>query len=280
MLHIIEHTLVESIKLFPFLFLTYLVMEYLEGKTGEVTEKVVKKAGSFGPLIGGIAGVVPQCGFSAAASNLYAARVITAGTLIAIYLSTSDEMLPILISAKIEGKIIVRILALKVIIAVAAGFLVDILWKSRKGNQKVCIHEMCEHDHCHCDNGIVRPALRHSVKILGFIILVTFALNLVLHNGGEEVLEKVLVNEPVLGPVIAGVIGLIPNCASSVLQTQLYVEGAMGFGTMMAGLLVGAGIGVLVLCKVNRDRKDTAKIVGLLYAIGVSCGIFLQIFVK
>ena len=280
MLHIIEHTLVESIKLFPFLFLTYLVMEYLEGKTGEVTEKVVKKAGSFGPLIGGIAGVVPQCGFSAAASNLYSARVITAGTLIAIYLSTSDEMLPILISAKIEGKIIVRILALKVIIAVAAGFLVDILWKSRKGNQKVCIHEMCEHDHCHCENGIVRPALRHSVKILGFIILVTFALNLVLHNGGEEVLEKVLVNEPVLGPVIAGVIGLIPNCASSVLLTQLYVEGAMGFGTMMAGLLVGAGIGVLVLCKVNRDRKDTAKIVGLLYAIGVSCGIFLQIFVK
>lgn len=280
MLHIIEHTLVESIKLFPFLFLTYLVMEYLEGKTGEVTEKVVKKAGSFGPLIGGIAGVVPQCVFSAAASNLYAARVITAGTLIAIYLSTSDEMLPILISAKIEGKIIVRILALKVIIAVAAGFLVDILWKSRKGNQKVCIHEMCEHDHCHCENGIVRPALRHSVKILGFIILVTFALNLVLHNGGEEVLEKVLVNEPVLGPVIAGVIGLIPNCASSVLLTQLYVEGAMGFGTMMAGLLVGAGIGVLVLCKVNRDRKDTAKIVGLLYAIGVSCGIFLQIFVK
>lgn len=280
MLHIIEHTLVESIKLFPFLFLTYLVMEYLEGKTGEVTEKVVKKAGSFGPLIGGIAGVVPQCGFSAAASNLYAARVITAGTLIAIYLSTSDEMLPILISAKIEGKIIVRILALKVIIAVAAGFLVDILWKSRKGNQKVCIHEMCEHDHCHCENGIVRPALRHAVKILGFIILVTFALNLVLHNGGEEVLEKVLVNEPVLGPVIAGVIGLIPNCASSVLLTQLYVEGAMGFGTMMAGLLVGAGIGVLVLCKVNRDRKDTAKIVGLLYAIGVSCGIFLQIFVK
>lgn len=195
MLHIIEHTLVESIKLFPFLFLTYLVMEYLEGKTGEVTEKVVKKAGSFGPLIGGIAGVVPQCGFSAAASNLYAARVITAGTLIAIYLSTSDEMLPILISAKIEGKIIVRILALKVIIAVAAGFLVDILWKSRKGNQKVCIHEMCEHDHCHCENGIVRPALRHSVKILGFIILVTFALNLVLHNGGEEVLEKVLVKD-------------------------------------------------------------------------------------
>ena len=280
MLHIIEHTLVESIKLFPFLFLTYLVMEYLEGKTGEVTEKVVKKAGSFGPLIGGIAGVVPQCGFSAAASNLYAARVITAGTLIAIYLSTSDEMLPILISAKIEGKIIVRILALKVIIAVAAGFLVDILWKSRKGNQKVCIHEMCEHDHCHCENGIVRPALRHSVKILGFIILVTFALNLVLHSGGEEVLEKVLVNEPVLGPVIAGVIGLIPSCASSVLLTQLYVEGAMGFGTMMAGLLVGAGIGVLVLCKVNRDRKDTAKIVGLLYAIGVSCGIFLQIFAK
>ena len=276
MIHIIEHTLIESIKLFPFLFLTYLVMEYMESKTGDQTEQIVRKAGKFGALIGGIAGIVPQCGFSAAASNLYAGRVITAGTLIAIYLSTSDEMLPILISAKIEGSVILQILATKVFIAVVAGFIIDIFWKNKRQYEAAYIHEMCEHDHCNCESGIFRSALNHSVKITGFIILVTFALNLVLHNGGEVVLEEILVNKPLVGPVIAGIIGLIPNCASSVLLTQLYVEGAMGFGTMMAGLLVGAGVGLLVLFRVNIDRKDTMRIGGLLYAFGVGCGNVLQ----
>lgn len=279
MIHIIEHTLEECIRLFPFLFLTYLVMEYMEGKTGKISEKIVKKAGEFGPLIGGIVGIVPQCGFSAAASNLYAGRVITAGTLIAIYLSTSDEMLPILISAKIEVSLITQILILKFLIAVVAGFAIDFIWKNERKYEASYIHEMCEKAHCHCETGIVRSALNHSVRILGFIILVTFALNLVLHNGGEDVLGELLINKPVLGPVIAGIIGLIPNCASSVLLTQLYVEGAMGFGTMMSGLLVGAGVGILVLFKVNIDCKDTLKIVGVLYAIGTGAGIILQCIV-
>lgn len=278
MIHIIEHTLIDSMKLFPFLFLTYLVMEYMESKAGVYSGKMVQKAGKFGPLIGGIVGIIPQCGFSAAASNLYAGRVITAGTLLAIYLSTSDEMLPILISAKIEGTVIVEILLTKVVIAVAAGFVIDFLWKTQQKYEAECIHEICEHEHCNCESGVFASALRHSLKITGFIILVTFLLNLVLHNGGEEVLEEILLNQAIVGPVLAGIIGLIPNCASSVLLTQLYVEGAMSFGTMMAGLLVGAGVGVLVLFRVNIDRKETLRIVGLLYAIGVGCGIVLQIF--
>lgn len=277
MFHIIEHTLIDSIKLFPFLFLTYLVMEYMESKAGVYSGKIVQKAGKLGPFIGGIAGVVPQCGFSAAASNLYAARVITTGTLLAIYLSTSDEMLPILISAKIEGNVIASILITKVAIAVIAGFAVDCIWKNKREYEAEYIHELCEHEHCNCESGVFKSALNHSVKIIGFIILVTFALNLILHNGGEEVLETILKNQSVVGPVLAGIIGLIPNCASSVLLTQLYVEGAMGFGTMMAGLLVGAGVGILVLFRVNMDRKDTLRIVGLLYGIGVGCGILLQI---
>lgn len=278
MLHIIEHTLLDSIKLVPFLFLTYLVMEYLEHKAGEKTEQVVKKAGKWGPLVGGIAGAVPQCGFSAAASNLYAGKVITLGTLIAIFLSTSDEMLPILISEKIEPGLILKILGLKVVIGAVAGFVIDLFVTGKNPDEHAHIHEICEQEHCHCEEGIWKSAVIHTLKITVFIILVTFLLNLVLHNGGEEVLADVLMNRPVIGPMIAGLVGLIPNCASSVVLTQLYVQGAMGFGTMMAGLLVGAGVGVLVLCRVNHDKKENLKIIGLLYAIGVAAGIVLQLW--
>ena len=278
MLHIIEHTLLDSIKLVPFLFLTYLVMEYLEHKAGEKTEQVVKKAGKWGPLVGGIAGAVPQCGFSAAASNLYAGKVITLGTLIAIFLSTSDEMLPILISEKIELGLILKILGLKVVIGAVAGLVIDLFVTGKNPDEYAHIHEICEQEHCHCEEGIWKSAVIHTLKITGFIILVTFLLNLVLHNGGEEVLADVLMNRPVIGPMIAGLVGLIPNCASSVVLTQLYVQGAMGFGTMMAGLLVGAGVGVLVLCRVNHDKKENLKIIGLLYAIGVAAGIVLQLW--
>lgn len=277
MIHIIEHTLIDSLKLFPFLFLTYLVMEYLESRAGAFSEKMVQKAGKFGPLIGGIAGIVPQCGFSAAASNLYAGHVITTGTLLAIYLSTSDEMLPILISAKMEGSLIAQILITKVVIAVAAGFFIDFIWKNKREYEAEYIHEICEHEHCNCESGVLASALNHSVKITIFIIIVTFVLNLILHNGGEEVLEEILLNQTFVGPILAGIIGLIPNCASSVLLTQLYVEGAMSFGSMMAGLLVGAGVGILVLFRVNIDRKDTLRIIGVLYIIGVMSGIVLQL---
>ena len=276
MLHIIEHTLLDSIKLVPFLFLTYLAMEYLEHKAGEKTEQAVRKAGKWGPLVGGIAGVAPQCGFSAAASNLYSGKVITLGTLIAIFLSTSDEMLPILISAKVDPGLILKILGVKILIGTVAGFLIDLVLAGKRHDEHVHIHEICEKEHCHCDQGIWQSALIHTLKITGFIILITFGLNLLLHNGGEEILADVLMNRPVVGPLIAGLVGLVPNCASSIVLTQLYVEGAMSFGTMMAGLLVGSGIGVLVLCRANHNRKENLRIIALLYGIGVAAGIILQ----
>lgn len=275
MWEVILDTLADTLKLAPFLFLTYIVMEYLEHKTGEKTRKLVGRAGKWGPVLGAVAGAAPQCGFSAAASNLYAGRVITLGTLIAIFLSTSDEMLPILISEKVGVAMILKILGLKLLIGMAAGFAIDLAAGSR-GRQENHIHEMCEHDHCHCERGIFGSALNHTGKILFFILLITFLLNTVLHFVGEGALSGLVLNKPLLGPAAAALVGLIPNCAASVVITQLYLEGAMGLGAMMAGLLTGAGIGILVLCRVNQDRRENFRIIALLYGIGVFSGIVIE----
>ena len=282
---VILDTVIDSVKLIPFLFLTYYVMEYLENKAADKMQNTVKKAGKLGPLFGGILGAVPQCGFSAAATSLYAGRVITLGTLIAIYLSTSDEMLPILISEKSIGTLtIIKILALKMVIGMIAGFLIDFfMHKSHHGaeedKEEEHIHELCEHDQCHCgkSSSIVGSAFIHTIKITGFILLVTFILNTVLHVWGEENLRSLFLNKPVIGELIAGVVGLIPNCAASVVLTQLYVEGVMNFAACMSGLLVGAGVGVLVLFRTNRNVKENIKIVALLYGIGVAAGLLLEL---
>lgn len=285
LLHIIEHSIVDSLKLVPFLFLTYLAMEYLEHKAGDKVVKLVHKAGKMGPLVGGIAGAAPQCGFSAAASNLYAGRIISLGTLIAIYLSTSDEMLPILISEKQPVDMIVKLLLTKVIIGVIAGFVIDFIFSKKEHDHEhshdhdehAHIHEMCEHDHCQCEKGIFRSAVSHTLQITFFILLITFALNLVLHLVGEDVLAQLVLNCPVLGPVLAGIVGLIPNCASSVAITQLYLGGALSAGAMMSGLLVGSGVGLLVLFRVNHNKKENFSIIGLLYMIGVLSGIVIEL---
>lgn len=285
LLHTLKHTLVEALKLVPFLFLTYLAMEYLEHKTGEKTKHMIKKAGKWGPVIGGIAGAVPQCGFSAAASNLYAGRVITLGTLMAIFLSTSDEMLPILISAKASMGVVGGILGIKVAIGVAAGFVID--WVMNRSKRESDhhhdhehIHELCEHEHCNCEKGIFPSALKHTLQITLFIFVITFGLHLAIEIVGEDVLANLILNKPILGPVLSGVVGLIPNCASSVVITQLYLQGAMSLGAMIAGLLVGSGVGVLVLFRVNPDKKESIRIICLLYVIGVLSGIFIECMVK
>lgn len=278
MLDIILDTLIDGAKLLPFLFLTYLAMEYLEHHTGEKTRNMVQKAGRLGPLIGGVLGAVPQCGFSAAASNLYAGRVITLGTLISIYLSTSDEMLPILIAEKADMSLIGRILLAKVLVGATAGFLIDLFYHDAHTEQEH-IHEMCEHEHCHCEKGIFRSALNHTLQIIFFILVISFGLNLVLHFMGEDVLAGLILNRPVLGPVLAGIVGLIPNCASSVVITQLYLQGVISVGAMMSGLLVGAGVGLLVLFRVNHHKWENLRIVGLLYSIGVVAGIVVEFIV-
>lgn len=282
MLDVVTDTLLDAVRLIPFLFLAYLAMECLEHKAGDGTRKLIQWAGGRGrvhggPVIGGLLGAVPQCGFSAAASNLYAGRVISLGTLMAVYLSTSDEMLPILISERAPVKTILIILLSKALIGMAAGILIDCVAGRWGREREGCIHDICQKEHCHCEQGIIRSALSHTAQIALFILAVTFVLNLALHYAGEDALSGMLLNRPVLGPLLAGLVGLIPNCAGSVVITQLYLEGAMGLGSALAGLLAGSGVGLLVLFRVNRDKRENLMILGLLYGIGVAVGIAAEL---
>ena len=278
MLDVILDTLIDSVKLLPFLFLTYLAMEYIEHKTTAKTKRMIKNSGKAGPLIGAVLGAFPQCGFSAAASNLDAGRVITLGTLISIYLSTSDEMLPVFLSEKVPVSTIITIIGWKIVIGMVAGFVIDFVMRKAKRQEDIQkkIGHICDHDHCHCEDGILKSSVKHTVVILGYIILVSFVLNTVIYFVGEETLGNLILNKPVLGPAIAAIVGLIPNCASSVVITQLYIGGVMSIGSAMAGLLAGCGVGILVLFKENRDVKENIKILVLLYALGLFSGIIID----
>ena len=279
MWEIVEDALIDSVKLIPFLFVTYLIMEYIEHKTKDKTKEAIKKSGKFGPLIGSLLGIVPQCGFSVAATNLYAARVITLGTLIAIYLSTSDEMLPILLSEAVPITTILKILGVKLIIGIIAGFLIDFVLRIKNKNQieEEKIVDLCEKDHCHCEHGIFKSALKHTVNIFIFILLITLVINIIIFFIGEDRLGSFLQNQPILGPIIAGLLGLIPNCAASVIITQMFLDNVISVSTMISGLLVGAGVGLAVLFKTNKGIKENIKIVMLLYCIGVVSGILLEL---
>lgn len=273
---IILDSLIDSIKLLPFLFVTYLVMEYLEHKAGEKMQTAIRRSGKGGPVIGSILGVFPQCGFSAAASNLYAGRIITLGTLVAIYLSTSDEMLPIMISENVGIIMIAKILAFKVIVGMIAGFVIDFVFRKQEKNMQ--IEHLCEQHHCHCEKGIWKSALHHTVEIFLYILIISLVLNLVIELIGEDVLGNLILNRPVVGELVAGLVGLIPNCAASVIITQLYLKGVLGAGAMIAGLLAGSGVGILVLLRVNDNRKENLRIIGLVYVIGVAVGIVTELF--
>ena len=279
MLEIIEHTLLDSVKLIPFLFITYLLMEFLEHKTSKKMQKTIEKSGKYGPLLGGLLGLVPQCGFSVMATNLYMGKIITLGTLISIYLTTSDEMIPILISENVHISVIFKILAVKLLIGVIAGIIIDVIFSklNKKEETHEEQHEFCEHEHCHCEEGIFKSALRHTVSIFIFIVIITFILNLVIHSIGEDTLSNLIMNNRILGPAIAGLIGLIPNCASSVIISQLYIENVITASIMIAGLLVNAGVGLLVLFRVNRNLKENIKITAMVYTIGVISGIILEL---
>lgn len=282
-MHILKHSLIHSLEdnigLIPFLFLTYFIMEYLEQVMEKKAEAAVRYSGKMGPLWGGLLGLIPQCGFSAAAASFFSGGVITLGTLLAIFWSTSDEMLPILISATVPFGTIMKILATKVTIAVLAGFAVDLVLKKFGKTAPKHIHDLCEQAHCHCEekHAMWKSALLHTVKVWGFLFLVSLLLNLALELGGEAVLERFAMNNSVLAVVLTGLVGLVPNCASSVIITQLYVNELISAGAMMAGLLVGAGVGVLVLFRTNRPILQNVKILGLLYAVGIAAGCIIDL---
>lgn len=271
--------LIDSAKLLPFLFLTYLLMEFIEHKMDARAKNAIKNAGKFGPLAGSLLGAIPQCGFSAAAANLYAGRIITVGTLIAIFLSTSDEMLPILLTSQVDIVLILQIIGIKVIIGMIAGFAIDALMHGKKGVvEHNRIGHICEHEHCHCDKNIWLSALKHTGVIIAFIFVISLALNFIIEYVGEETIASVIGGQKILAPFLAGIVGLIPNCGSSVVLTQLYVSGITSLGTMLAGLLAGSGVGLLVLFRINDEHKENFKILGTVYVIGVAVGIVFNIF--
>ena len=282
-LEVLQDTAIDTIKLLPFLFITYLIMEYIEHKTSNKVKDVIKKSGKFGPLLGAIVGVFPQCGFSVSATNLYAGRVITLGTLISVYLATSDEMLPILLTEAVPAGTIFTILGIKLVLGMVAGFIIDFVIgmfrKEKVEEQEEKIEEICEHEHCHCEEGIVTSAIKHTLNITIFIFFITLVLNGIIAYIGEDTIAHFISKNVILGPIVAGLIGLIPNCASSVILTELFISNVISMPVLISGVAVNAGVGLLVLFKTNKNAKENLKIVGLLYIIGVLAGIILELFI-
>ncbi|MBR0383051.1 MAG: arsenic efflux protein [Eubacterium sp.] len=272
---------IDTVKIIPFLFITYLLMEYLESMTEDRIRTGLAKVKRTGPLWGAVVGVIPQCGFSAAAASLFAGGILSTGTLLAVFLSTSDEMLPVFISEHVPLTVIFRILCCKALLGMISGFVADLLPMRRKesaagGHKEKHIHDLCEHEHCHCEGGsggILRPALNHTVKVSAYLFVITFVLTCLIELVGEGAIAGLLTGMPVAGSLIAGLIGLIPNCAASVIIAKLYLTGMITSGQMLSGLLVGAGVGLLVLFRTNRDRRENVRICLMLYGVGVFWGI-------
>ena len=274
MIEVILDTVKDGLKLLPFLFIAFLIIELLEHKFSKQSQKMLEKAGKFGPLLGGVLGCFPQCGFSVLATNLYVTRIITLGTLISIYLSTSDEMLPMLLAHGSSFSEIAKLLGIKLLIGIICGFIIDALSKKK---DKIMIKDLCDEEHCHCEEGIIISSIRHTIHTLVFIMLVSFILNIVMFYGGREVLSNMLGTNSLLAPFIASMIGLIPNCAASVVITELYLSGVLSISSAIAGLLTGSGVAILVLFKSNKDKRENIRIVLLLYLIGVVSGLLLEL---
>lgn len=318
---VLTESVIDTLKLIPFLFLTYLAMEALEHSASHHVRAAVEKSGKAGPVVGSILGALPQCGFSAMAATLYAGRVVTAGTLVAVILSTSDEMIPVFVAHQESPTRLFGILALKVIVGIVAGLLVDVALRMlhRTGDGHPHIHELCERAHCHCEdaedeNGsaeaepeaqaatagehddvgrraheharghdhhghslwpIVRSALVHTVQVTVFIFLVTFVFGLLIEGVGEDAIGELLADHPVRATFIAALVGLIPNCGASVALTELFLDGTLAAGPMVAGLLVSGGVGLLVLWRTNVDLRQNAVVTGVVYAVGVAVGLLV-----
>ena len=265
--------LLDALKIIPFLFVTYLLMELIEHRASQKTRTLLQKSGKFGPLVCGIAGTVPQCGFSAAASNFYTGRIITLGMLVSVFLSTSDEMLPIMISGKVSPKAIFAILGYKVAVSILVGYSIDLVLRfMKKGREEINVNKLCEDDNCHCEHGILHSALHHTFTVGAFVLAVTLIINALIAFIGTERLSEIMYGKPFVSHIIAAAVGLVPNCAVSVLLTDFCIEGFITVGTMLSGLFSGAGVGLLVLFKVNKRMRENLTILIILILIGVLFG--------
>lgn len=303
---------IDTAKLVPFLFVTYVVMEAIEHASDRRVAHAVANAGAAGPIVGGLLGALPQCGFSAMAATLYAARVVTAGTVVAVILSTSDEMIPVFLAHGDASGVMMLVIVLKMLLGVVIGLTVDAILRRlhRSGDGEVHIHELCEREHCGCDEdhghghghegeeahghdhghdhghahgaggtlrSVLRAALHHTIQVTTFIFVMTLALGLVLETVGEGPVAQLAANHPVRATFLCALVGLIPNCAASVAISELYLAGTIGLGPLVAGLLSSGGVGLLVLWRTNADLRQNLAITAFVYAVGVVCGLMVGI---
>lgn len=278
MMDCIVDGLIDTLKLLPYLLVTFLVLEFIEHKLSKKNQKVLEKNKKLGPLLGGLLGAIPQCGFSSMAANLFSARVITMGTVIAVFLSTSDEMLPILLSEKADIKLILGIIGFKVIVGIVIGFIIDLIY--RKKLEKEEIHELCDHDHCDCKHkSIIVSSLIHTLKIGLFVLIANLLINIIIYKIGEDTVSSILVNNNLLTYFASSLIGLIPNCAGSVIITELYISNIITLGTMIAGLLTGSGLGILLLFRTNKNLKENISVLSIIYITGIIIGIIVDLVI-
>lgn len=274
---VILDTLIDSFKLLPFLFVTFLIIEFIEHRFSKKSKDKLSKSKKIGPVIGSVLGIIPQCGFSVAATNLYATRIITIGTLIAVYLSTSDEMVPILIAEKAPVGLLVKILIIKLIVGMIFGIIIDKLLKKKEKTN----YHICSDEHCHCeDNKLFLAAFKHTISIFLFILICTFVIDLMMEYGGTGLLNKLFLKNNLFGPFLTSLIGLIPNCAASVVITELYLKKAISFASLISGLLTGSGIGLLVLFRTNKNKKENLFILLSIYLIGSIVGLVIELITK
>ena len=280
MLDSIFDGLLDTLKILPFLFIAFLILEFIEHKLSKKNNKILTNNKKYGPILGGILGAIPQCGFSTMAASLYSSRVITMGTVIAVFLSTSDEMLPIMISEKASIVLILQIIGFKLLVGVIIGILVDLIFKSTTAKIPEEVSHMCEEEHCDCDHdGIFISSLKHTLKIGLFILIANIAINLIILGIGEDNLSQILLHKNILTYFVASLIGLIPNCASSVIITELYLSNLITLGTLLSGLLTGSGVGILLLFKSNKSMKENLTILSIIYIVGVVIGMVVDFII-
>ena len=274
MYNILLDTIIDCIKLLPFLFITFIIIELIEHKLNKHIENIITNSKKFGPIIGAFLGSIPQCGFSLVATNLYITRIITLGTLISIYLSTSDEMIPIMLSHKTNINIILKIVAIKIIIGIIFGIIIDLIFK--KNNKKIN-YDICESTHCDCKHSIILSSIKHTIKTLIFIFIATLFINIIFEYLSINLINKIFLKNTYFAPLLSSLVGLIPSCGSSIILTELFINNTISFSALISGLLTNSGIAILILFKNNKNIKENIKIISILYIIGTFIGIFLNI---
>lgn len=309
---VLADSVIDTLKLIPFLLVTYLAMEALEHFASNKVKEAVEHAGAAGPVVGALLGALPQCGFSAMAATLFSGRVVTAGTLVAVILSTSDEMIPVFVAHQEPASRMLSIIAIKVVLGIAAGLLLDLVLRllHRAGDGHTHIHELCEREHCHCEEadeleelddnhhdhgdhhdhhehghhhghghshhgawGIVRSACVHTAQVTAFIFLISLLFGLIIEGLGVDSIRSTLAYHPVRATFIAALVGLIPNCGVSVAIAELFLDGTLATGPMLAGLLSSGGVGLLVLWRTNADVRQNVYVTLLVYVVAVLAGL-------